>query len=258
MMRFCSLGSGSGGNSTLIETTRGGRVSRVLIDCGFSLRELERRLALRGVALGEIDAMFVTHEHGDHVGCAASLHRRCGTPLWTSAGTQSAARSLRALPVQLARADQAIVVYGLELTPIAVPHDAAEPLQIRCSDGVASVGILTDFGSIELGLVARLAGCDALLVDCNHDPDLLESGPYPWPLKRRIVGPHGHLSNAQAADLVRASHHTGLRHVVAAHLSEQNNRPDLARMALAAALGTTVTDIVVATADSGSPWLDLG
>lgn len=258
MMRFCSLGSGSGGNSTLIETTRGGRVSRVLIDCGFSLRELERRLGLRGVALSDIDAVFVTHEHGDHVGCAASLQRRCGTPLWASAGTQAAARSLRALPVQVARADQAIVVYGLELTPIAVPHDATEPLQMRCSDGVASVGVLTDFGSIELGLTERLTGCHALLVDSNHDPDLLETGPYPWPLKRRIAGPHGHLSNAQAADLVRASHHTGLRHVVAAHLSEQNNRPELARMVLAAALGTTATDIVVATADSGSPWLDLG
>lgn len=260
-MRFCSLGSGSSGNATLVEARDGLRTTRLLIDCGFTQKEFELRLQSRtGLEADAIDAIFVTHEHGDHIGCAVSLARRHGVPLWMSRGTWRAigAPELDDGLLRFARDGEAIDLGGLQLQPYTVPHDAAEPLQLCCSDGARRLGVLTDAGSITGHLLTALQGCEALLLECNHDRAMLAASSYPASLKARVGGRLGHLANDSAAELLSACRHAGLRHVVAAHLSEQNNRPALAADALAAALAADPGDIVVATARSGFDWLALG
>jgi phosphoribosyl 1,2-cyclic phosphodiesterase len=258
-MRFCSLGSGSTGNATLVEARSGTTVSRVVIDCGFSLREFELRLGRVGLLPEQLDAVFVTHEHGDHVGCALTLARRHGIALWMSRGTWRAigAPELDVSP-HFARDGETIAVGDLALTPYTVPHDAAEPLQLRCSDGAARLGVLTDAGSSTPHLLAHLRDCDALLLECNHDAELLARSSYPASLKARIGGRLGHLSNDSAAQILQACGHARLQHLVAAHLSEQNNRPALARATLGVALGTSGDDIVVADPSTGFDWLQIG
>lgn len=256
-MRFRSLGSGSGGNATVVEAGR----TRVPVDAGFSLRELDARLARAGLVVGQLDAVFVTHEHGDHVGCAVALARRERIPLWTSHGTWQAigAPDLPDLAglLHCARDGEAIALGDLQLLPYTVPHDAREPLQLRCSDGARHLGLLTDAGCATPHLLAHLRGCDALLLECNHDTQMLAQSRYPPSLKARIGGRLGHLSNDTAAAILADCRHAGLRHLVAAHLSEQNNRPDLARAALAAACGAAAGDIVVADPALGCDWLAL-
>jgi phosphoribosyl 1,2-cyclic phosphodiesterase len=257
-MRFCSLGSGSTGNATLVEARSGTTCSRVAIDCGFSLREFEARLGRAGLQPNELDAVFVTHEHGDHVGCAVALARRHGVDVWMSRGTWRAigAPELGG-GLHFARDGDAIAIGDLELVPYTVPHDAAEPLQLRCSDGAARLGVLTDAGSITPHLIAQLQRCDALLLECNHDAQRLAQSSYPASLKARIGGRHGHLSNDTAAQILAACAHGGMRHLVAAHLSEQNNRPDLARAALAGAWHASSDEIVVADPALGFDWLHI-
>jgi len=258
MMRFCSLGSGSSGNGTLVEVSTSGRTTRVLVDCGFSLRELASRLARLALTPDDLDAVFVTHEHGDHVGCAARLATRHGVPLWTSRGTWRAiGEPALPTPPNFARDGEAIVVGDLQLAPFTVPHDAAEPLQLTFTDGASRLGILTDVGASTPHLLAQLQRCDALLLEFNHCSERLAASNYPYPLKRRIAGPLGHLSNDAAAEILAACLHDGLRHVAAAHLSEQNNTPELARAALARATGGGADDFIVADAASGFGWLDL-
>ena len=254
-MRFCSLGSGSTGNATLVEAGR----SRVVIDCGFSLREFELRLARAGLQPQDLSAIFVTHEHGDHVGCALTLARRYRLPLWTSRGTWRAIGESEVddLLLHFARDGEKIAIGALELTPYTVPHDAHEPLQLCLSDGATRLGVLTDAGSVTPHLIAQLQACAALLLECNHDRDLLARSSYPASLKARIGGRLGHLANDCAAEILARCAHGGLQHLVAAHLSEQNNRPALARAALAAACGAAADDIVVADPRDGFDWLVL-
>ena len=258
-MRFCSLGSGSAGNATLVEARGGARTSRLLIDCGFSLRELEARLARIGLSCEDLDAAFITHEHGDHIGCALTLAKRFGLPLWMSRGTWRALGQpeLPAGLLQFARDGQAIAVGNLQLTPYTVAHDAQEPLQLRLSDGARHLGVLTDVGSITPHLLANLQRCDALLLECNHDRGMLAASSYPASLKARIGGRLGHLANDTAAQILAACRHDGLRHLVAAHLSERNNTPAPARAALAQACGGAHDDIVVADPLNGFGWLGL-
>lgn len=258
MLRFRSLGSGSTGNATLVEASSGGRISRLLIDCGFALRHLDTRLARAGLAASDIDAIFITHEHGDHIGCARALSRRERIPVWMSEGTWLATGGHDFEGrLQLARDSVDIEVGDLCIQPFTVPHDAREPLQLRCTDGARSLGVLTDLGHATPHVLARLMGLDALLLEFNHDSDLLAGSAYPPFLKQRVGGNYGHLSNAAAAAIARAVHHGGLRHVLAAHLSEQNNRPEIVRRVMAEALGAGEQDMLTATAAEGSPWLDL-
>lgn len=258
-MRFCSLGSGSGGNATLVEAHDGANTSRLLIDCGFSLRELDARLGRIGLDCGGLDAVFITHEHGDHVGCAVTLSRRFGLPLLMSRGTWRAIGQpeIPAGLLRFARDGDAIAVGALQLMPYTVAHDAQEPLQLRLSDGARHLGVLTDVGSITPHLLANLQRCDALLLECNHDRGMLAASSYPASLKSRIGGRLGHLANDTAAEILAACLHDGLRHLVAAHLSDRNNTPELARAALAQACGGGREDIVVADPLHGFGWLDL-
>lgn len=255
-MRFRSLGSGSTGNATVVEATCGTTTTRLLVDCGFGIRQLERRLAMAGLALADLDGVFITHEHADHTGCVQQLALRERLPVWMSEGTHAA---LGAVDfggwLRLARDEQAITLGALRLQPFTVPHDAREPLQLTCSDGDATLGILTDLGHVTGHVAHHLQNCTALLLECNHDPDMVALSAYPAFLKQRITGRLGHLANAQAAELLQRVRHGALRQVVAAHLSAQNNRPELARGALAAALGCADSDIVVARAEEGTDWL---
>ncbi len=260
--RFSSLASGSSGNATLVEAQgeSGTRPTRLLVDCGLSPRRLAAALALRGVALDDLDAVFVTHEHSDHVGGVLALQRRLGVAVWASEGTWTAAtaRHTYAAPAHAARNAEPFVVGALTLHPFAVPHDAAEPLQLVVSYGAARLGIVTDLGEPDDQVVQALQGCDALLLECNHDRTMLAGGAYPPWLKRRIGGTQGHLANEQSADLLDRVKHDALRHVVAAHLSRQNNRPDLALAALTGALGTAAsTCLLVADGTAGCGWIEL-
>ena len=258
MLRFRSLGSGSTGNATLVEATCGGRTTRLMVDCGFGVRQLDARLASAGLKVAELDAIFITHEHGDHIGCAHSVSVRHRIPVWMSEGTWLAtgARDFDG-QLQFARDGAHIDINDLRIEPFTVPHDAREPLQLTCSDGARRLGILTDLGHATPYVMERLDNLQALLLESNHDSDLLMNSAYPAFLKQRVGGQYGHLSNAAAAAIASAVHHDGLRHVVAAHLSEQNNRPELVQLSLAAALGCSAGEVLTATAAHGSPWLDI-
>ena len=257
MLRFRSLASGSSGNATLIEASDGLHRTRVLVDCGLGLRQLIARLAVEGLGPADLDGIFITHEHGDHIGCAPMLVARYGVPLWTSAGTaQYAAFAGLESALNLVRDGQVFAIGGIQFHPFTVPHDAREPLQLRCTDGDRVLGLMTDIGHVTGHALAALAGCHALVLESNHDVELLAQSRYPDFLKRRVGGQHGHLSNVQAAAALGALRHDRLNTVVAAHLSERNNRPDLVTRAFAAVLGCGEADVLLAERH-GRGWLDV-
>ncbi|MFN6961554.1 MAG: MBL fold metallo-hydrolase [Rhodocyclaceae bacterium] len=253
MIRFASLGSGSKGNALLVES--GG--TRVLLDCGFGPRELTRRLARLAVAPESITAVLITHEHADHVGGAARCAARFGWTVHLSFGTAAACRQLQDVPLRRFDSHGRFAIGDLEIHPYPVPHDAREPTQFVFSDGAQRLGVLTDAGSITPHIVAMLEDCAALVLECNHDAEMLANGRYPPPLKQRIRSAYGHLDNGQAAWLLRAIRGDRLRHVVAAHLSEENNRPELARSALAEALNCTSDWIGIACQHAGFAWREI-
>ena len=257
MLRFTNLGSGSTGNATVVEASSGTSCTRLLIDCGLRLKALETRLGRAGLSPEQIDAVFITHEHGDHIGCAHALALRHRIPVWMSHGTHAVigAPDFEGL-LNIAANGVDIEVGELLMQPFTVPHDAREPLQLTCSDGAVRLGITTDLGHATPRVLAALQGCSALLLECNHDRALLAASRYPTFLKDRVAGPYGHLANEASAEIARAVAANGqLRQVVAAHLSESNNRPQLAREALGAALGCDPADIGVADPTLGSAWL---
>jgi len=252
-MRFASLGSGSRGNALLVEEGD----TCLLVDCGFSAREMRRRLGRLGKHPDELTAILVTHEHADHIGGVEVVARRYDLPVWMSHGTWLAG-SWGELP-RLERFDahRPFVIDALRVEPFPVPHDAREPCQFVFDNGDSRVGLLTDCGSVTPHIRAKLDGCNALLLESNHDSGMLSRGPYPPSLKRRVAGHLGHLSNHQAADLLRGVDLSGLRHIVAMHLSEQNNCPRQVRGSFAAALGCEESWIGVAEQERGLEWRSL-
>lgn len=260
MLRFRSLASGSAGNATLVEARCGLQTSRVLIDCGLGQRQLSQRLAAVDRSIEQIDAIFITHEHGDHVGCALQVAARHRIALWMSVGTWQhleprAQTADLDLDLHFAADGDVLALGAVELRPFTVPHDAREPLQLHCSDGDRRLGLLTDLGHASPHALRELAGCHSLLLESNHDPELLAQSSYPEFLKRRIAGSLGHLSNSQAAAALQQLQHPQLKQVVAAHLSERTNRPELARQALAEALQCCAEDILTA-GPQGLGWLN--
>lgn len=251
-MRFASLGSGSEGNALVVEAGR----SRVMLDCGFSATETVRRLARLDLQPEAINAILVTHEHDDHVGGVARFARKFGIPVYLSHGTHAAATAAGSeLPgVVVIDSHTPFAVGDIEISPYPVPHDAREPTQFVFSDGVRRLGVLTDAGSSTPHIEAMLSGLCGLFIECNHDRDLLLGSAYPEYLKRRIGGQYGHLDNRQAAEIVAAIDRQSLQHVVAAHLSQKNNHPDLARTALAGALNCAPEWIGVASQAEGFAW----
>ena len=258
-MRFASLGSGSRGNALVVESEVDGLCTRVLLDCGFGPRELVRRLARLGLSGDSLDAILVTHEHGDHSAGVFACARRFGLPVYLSHGTLAGVpRHGVAQPVlQVIDSHTPFRIGALEIHPFPVPHDAREPVQYVFEDLSHRLGVLTDVGAATPHIKSMLDGCHALVLECNHDGDMLERGRYPRHLKQRIAGPYGHLENAAAAALLAALDRSTLQHLVAAHISQENNTPQLARDTLSAACGYEREWIVVASQDEGFAWLEL-
>jgi phosphoribosyl 1,2-cyclic phosphodiesterase len=255
MMRFASLGSGSKGNALLIEADG----TRILLDCGFGLKEVTARLFRLGVAPAELDAIIVTHEHDDHDSGVAKLAFRYELPVYLTYGTLMAmGEEGRAIPeTVLINTCTRFSIGAIEVRPYPVPHDAREPVQFVLSDGATTLGVLTDTGRPTPHIVQALSGVHALVLECNHDLDMLLNGPYPAQLKSRFGGRLGHLAIAASAELVRAMDCSALQHVIAAHLSETNNTPELARGALAGALNCEPGWIGVATQEEGFGWREI-
>ena len=229
----------------------------MLVDNGFSLRQFTQRLERFDLSPGDIDAVLLTHEHGDHSGGVERLCATHGIPLWTAVGT---ARAVLAADFEYHSlvAGRTITIGGLEITPVTVPHDASEPLQFifRQNDSDRRLGILTDTGHITSHIVEAFDRLDALLLEFNYDPDMLESGPYPEPLKRRVGGNHGHLSNLQSLELLQRVDTSSLRHLIAAHISEKNNHPSIVEGLINSLDG--LPEPVLARQDTGFDWISIG
>ena len=258
MLRFASLASGSEGNCLVAQSLDLVGTTSVLIDCGLSLRDTERRLARLGLQPADINAVLVTHEHSDHAGCVADFAAAHNVVVFLTQGTL---RALKAdgkfhdgVRTRFIRGEQTLAVGSMEVLPFTVPHDAAEPVQYVVSDGAARLGVLTDIGIGTRHVEQTLSGLSALVLECNYDRDMLWSGGYPRWLKERIGGPFGHLDNRESARLLSALDRSKLKHIIGAHLSQQNNKPDLARDALAAAMNCSRDWIGLATQDDGFDW----
>ena len=257
-LRFSSLGSGSEGNALIVEVKSVSRTTRIMMDCGFGLAETERRLARLGLLPSDLDGIAVTHEHSDHIGGVARLARKHSIPVWLTHGTAKVLRDNSVPSVLLHYVDphQAFEIGDIHVTPYYVPHDANEPVQYVFSDGHKRLGVLTDTGTLTTHIEETLSGCNALVLECNHDLDMLMNGPYPVSLKRRVAGKFGHLDNATSAQLLTRIDCTKLTHLFAAHLSSSNNLPELARSALAEAMNCEPAWIGIAEQDAGFDWRD--
>jgi len=260
-LRFISLASGSKGNGYLVQAGE----ATVLVDAGLSAREMERRIQLAGMASSRINAILLTHEHSDHLHSAALLSRRLKVPVFGTEGTLSTACG-RIMPVresteriEILPAGETLNLGSLAITPFSISHDASDPVGLVFSANGHRLVLAADVGCVTRLVSHRLAGASAIILESNHCPEMLRHGHYPLWLQRRIAGRFGHLSNAEAAGLVREIHHAGLRHLVLAHLSENNNTPRLAFEVMRAALDEigSQTDLRVARQEQIGNWIDL-
>jgi len=219
------LGSGSTGNSLFMQ----GGTTRILIDAGLSCLQIKKRLAVIGESLTDIDAIIITHEHSDHTRGIDVVCRHFGTPVYMTPTTGYRAHQYLVYPQALHSFDgSAFQIGGLEIESFSVPHDAADPVGFCISDGMVRVAVATDIGRMDPVVTDRLTGAHFVVLEANHDPEMLENGPYPRYLKRRIAGPEGHLANEDTARMISQSYSPQLRGVMLAHLSRFNNTPELA------------------------------
>lgn len=252
-MRFAMLGSGSKGNGTLVDA--GG--VRVLVDCGFAVREVEARCTRLDFDLASLDAILVTHEHGDHLGGVARMARAYDLPVYLTRGSYQGWRDREVDDIRFITPHEPFSIAALKVRPFPVPHDAKEPCQFAFEHAGKKLGVVSDLGAITQHIRYVLSDCDALLLEANHDPVMLANGPYPQKLKERVGGGLGHLSNTQSAGLVSSVQRARLQHLVLTHLSEQNNTPELARNAICAALEQDPAWCVCAEQVSGLAWREI-
>ena len=254
-MRFACLGSGSRGNALIVEQGS----TRVMLDCGYPLREAERRLGRLCLAPGDLAGIIVTHEHSDHIAGVYKLARKHDLAIWMTHGTFSGSMGDAVAPPQLTLIDShnPFALGELQLLPFPVPHDAREPAQFVFSNGAQRLAVLTDAGASTSHIESMLSGCDALVLECNHDLGMLMNGGYPQVLKARVAGRYGHLDNTSSAGLLAALDRSRLQHVIAAHLSQHNNTPELARNALAQVMGCAPDWVGVADQDEGFGWREI-
>lgn len=252
-MKFSYLGSGSKGNAALVEAGD----TLVMLDCGFSVAQAESRLERLSRSAQDIDAIVVTHEHSDHLGGVARFSRRHDIPVWMTSGTWAAARDKQIPHLHLFNSHQTFSVGNLTLRPMPVPHDAREPCQFVFDDGQHRLAILTDTGHITPHIEERLAQCDALVIEFNHDYGMLMLGPYPRKVKERVAGNLGHLNNCQAAEVIGRLTLSRLQHLVAVHVSEVNNTQALAMGALSDVLGDDADRVEFASQKNGLGWREL-
>lgn len=253
-MRFAFLGSGSEGNALVVQSG----TTTLLMDCGFSVSETLSRLARLGLQAEQLSGILVTHEHSDHIAGVARLARKFNLPVWMTHGTlrtQSAA--FDELTVTGINPHLALSIGDIEVQPYLVPHDAAEPVQYVFSDGATRLGVLTDTGHATPHIEAILSACHALVLECNHDAEMLRNGRYPSSLKQRVGGRFGHMNNQQSAELLSRLDNSRLQHIVAAHLSRQNNLPELAVSALSQVLGCAADWVAVADQQQGLDWREI-
>lgn len=247
MTGFASLGSGSRGNGTVVEI--GGEL--ILVDCGFTVKQAERRLARLDIRPGDLSAILVTHEHSDHAGGVAALAHKYAVPVYASFGTFKATGwSWRGKVFDTHRP---FGIGNVKINPVTVPHDAREPTQFTFEHGDARVGIVSDLGHVTPFVCEQFSGCDAVLMESNYDVPMLLRGRYPESVKRRIASNLGHLSNEQAAAFLAQIAHGRLQ-VVVGHVSEQNNHPELLEAAFEP-LKEQVADLAFATQSRGADWV---
>jgi phosphoribosyl 1,2-cyclic phosphodiesterase len=244
-VRIVVLASGSGGNAVVIEVDG----ACVLIDCGISYRQLATRMKSLGLEPGRIEAVLLTHEHEDHVKGLGVFLRRHPVPVLATVGTLEGMPLQPPSPRPLASGRE-VRLGGLSVVPVQTCHDAREPVGFVLESGHRRVGLVTDTGVFTGLLAERLSECHAVLLECNHDRDLLRVGPYPWPLKQRIASRTGHLSNEQACAALERLAHSQLEVVVGMHLSQTNNRPEMVKRELSAVLAGSRVRLEVASQHS--------
>ncbi len=253
-MRFASLGSGSAGNALVVEVKH----TRLMLDCGFSVKETIARLARLSLVPEDLTGIVITHEHDDHAGGAFKFAAKHKIPVWLTYGTlKMVARYLPSqhdLQLNVIDSHQAFDVADIQVQPYPVPHDAREPIQCVFSNGNHKLGVLTDVGRTTPHIEEQLSACKALVLECNHDSGMLQAGPYSWALKKRVGGDLGHLENSDSANLLSKLDNSQLQHIVAAHLSAKNNTPKLAKSALAKVLGCEENWIGIADQSLGFDW----
>jgi phosphoribosyl 1,2-cyclic phosphodiesterase len=260
------LASGSRGNSTVLATNR----TRLLVDCGLSCRETCRRLAAQGIAPESLSAVLITHEHSDHVAGLHVMAKKFRLPVFMTAPTHgawqrrykdAAGNRVQAERLETFSAGRAFTVGDIDVMPFTIPHDAADPVGFRFLTEGLRVAIATDLGFIPPNVRDQLRACDGLVLESNHDLEMLRGGPYPWAVKQRVMSRVGHLSNESLADFLANDYDGGAAFLVLAHLSEQNNHPDLARVAAERALGMRQglwgSRLLLALQDEGLPPLTL-
>ena len=252
-MRIASLGSGSKGNATLVNTGE----TLVLIDCGLPRKDVEKRLSDRGLSPQDIDAILVTHEHSDHCRGVMALSKAYALPVFLTAGTASNQRLKGLDRAVVIRPGDRFDVGDLHIAAEPVPHDAREPVQYCLHCGASKLGVLTDLGSITPHLVSAFSGCDAMVLEFNHDPGMLAEGPYPRSIKARVGGDFGHLANAQARQFLEHADTSKLKVLFVAHISQQNNQPELADAALAGWSQLDSCAVIHATQETGFDWIEL-
>ena len=253
-LAVCTLASGSKGNATYISD---GNTS-ILIDAGLSGIEIQRRLTSRGLAPEQLNAIVVTHEHSDHIRGVGIISRRYKLPVYINQKTKKASPGLGNLhAIRPFECGTPFNIENLAVHPFSISHDAEDPSGFTIGQNGTTIAIATDLGIATSMVKEHLKRCALLILEANHDPQMLETGPYPWPLKQRIQSRIGHLSNSDSRKLLRELQHENLQHVILAHLSEINNTPQKAFDEVTRALTRCMAQLTVAPQDVSGPILYL-